>query len=129
MWYADEGCPPSSNSIFWRNCEHFIAKLNVLFCAHYTFPVIVDCRFAAKRFVERCHLIGAIFCVQRSSTLSIAAWSSFAHGVVISGLGLEIASERSGFLIGSVLLVVMGAALIVLAPTKQSEPKAAAVAA
>jgi hypothetical protein len=49
--------------------------------------------------------------------------------VVISGLGLEIASERSGFLIGSVLLVVMGAALIVLAPTKQSEPKAAAVAA
>jgi hypothetical protein len=47
----------------------------------------------------------------------------------MSILGLEIASERSEFLIGSALLVVMGAALIVLAPRKQSEPKAAAVAA
>jgi hypothetical protein len=63
------------------------------------------------------------------SLIAFAAWSSFAHAVVMSILGLEIASERSGFLIGSALLVVMGAALIVLAPRKQSEPKAAAVAA
>jgi tryptophan-rich sensory protein len=63
------------------------------------------------------------------SLIAFAAWSSFAHAVVMSILGLEIASERSEFLIGSALLVVMGAALIVLAPRKQSEPKAAAVAA
>jgi hypothetical protein len=63
------------------------------------------------------------------SLIAFAAWSSFSHAVVMSILGLEIASERSGFLIGSALLVVMGAALIVLAPRKQSEPKAAAVAA
>jgi FtsH-binding integral membrane protein len=63
------------------------------------------------------------------SLIAFAAWSSFAHAVVMSILGLEIASERSGFLIGSALLVVMGAALIVLTPRKQSEPKAAAVAA
>ena len=63
------------------------------------------------------------------SLIAFAAWSSFAHAVVMSILGLEIASERSEFLIGSALLVVMGAALIVLAPRKQSEPKTAAVAA
>jgi hypothetical protein len=33
---------------------------------------------------------------------------------------LKIPSERTGFLIGSALLVVIGAALIALAPAKQS---------
>jgi hypothetical protein len=63
------------------------------------------------------------------SLIAFAAWSSFAHAAVMSVLGLEMASERSGFVIGSAVLVVIGAALIVLAPGKQSEPKAAVVAA
>lgn len=61
------------------------------------------------------------------SLIAFAAWSSFAHAVVMSVLGLEIASEREGFLVGSVVLVVIGLALIVLAPRKQLEQRAAAV--
>src|SRR5712671_4396596 len=48
------------------------------------------------------------------SLVAFAAWSSFAHAVVMSLLGLEIASERTGFLVGSALLVAIGAALVVL---------------
>lgn len=58
------------------------------------------------------------------SLIAFAAWSSFAHAVVMSALGLEIASERAGFLIGSAVLVVVGVALIVLGPRKQSGQQA-----
>jgi len=61
------------------------------------------------------------------SLVAFAAWSSFAHAVVMSILGLEIASERVGFLIGSAILVFIGVALIVLAPAKQSVERASAV--
>jgi hypothetical protein len=54
------------------------------------------------------------------SLIAFAAWSSFAHAVAMSILGLEIASQRVGFLIGSAVLVVIGVALIALAPGKQS---------
>jgi len=54
------------------------------------------------------------------SLIAFAAWSSFAHAVTMSILGLEIASERLGFLVGSAVLVVVGVALIVLAPAKKS---------
>jgi hypothetical protein len=50
------------------------------------------------------------------SLIAFAAWSSFAHAVVMSILGFEIASERTGFLVGSGLLIVIGAVLIALAP-------------
>jgi hypothetical protein len=46
------------------------------------------------------------------SLIAFAAWSSFAHAVAMSILGLEIASQRVGFLVGSAVLVVIGAALI-----------------
>jgi len=62
---------------------------------------------------------------EHRSLIAFAAWSSFAHAVVMSVLGLEIASERVGFLIGSAVLVVIGVALIVLAPRKQSGQQAA----
>ncbi len=61
-----------------------------------------------------------------SSLIAFAAWSSFAHAAVMSVLGLEIASERVGFLVGSAVLVVIGVALIVLAPGKQLKQRAAA---
>jgi len=53
------------------------------------------------------------------SLIAFAAWSSFAHAVAMSILGLEIASQRVGFLIGSAVLVVIGVALLALAPAKQ----------
>ena len=62
------------------------------------------------------------------SVIAFAAWSSFAHAVAMSILGLEIASQRVGFLIGSAVLVVIGVALIVLAPAKSVERVSAAAA-
>jgi hypothetical protein len=62
------------------------------------------------------------------SLIAFAAWSSFAHAVAMSILGLEISSQRVGFLIGSAVLVVIGVALIALAPAKHPvEPVSAAV--
>ncbi|HEX3819977.1 MAG TPA: DUF6632 domain-containing protein [Candidatus Sulfotelmatobacter sp.] len=63
------------------------------------------------------------------SVIAFAAWSSIAHAVVMGTQGLEIPSERPGFLIGSAVLVVIGLALIVLAPRKQGEQRAASPAA
>ena len=60
------------------------------------------------------------------SLIAFASWSSFAQAVVMSTQGFEIPSQRSGFLIGSAVLVVIGLALIVLAPQKQPEQRAAA---
>jgi hypothetical protein len=62
------------------------------------------------------------------SLIAFAAWSSFAHAVAMSILGLEIPNQRAGFLIGSAVLVAIGAALIVLAPAKSIERVSAAVA-
>ena len=50
------------------------------------------------------------------SLIAFAAWSSFADAAVTSALALEISSEHTGFRIGWVVVVVVGAALIVLAP-------------
>jgi len=58
------------------------------------------------------------------SLIAFAAWSSFAHAVVMSLLGFEITSERVGFLIGSAVLLVIGVTLIVLAPEEQSGQRA-----
>jgi hypothetical protein len=62
------------------------------------------------------------------SLIAFTAWSSFAHAIVMSTLGFEIASERSGFLGGSAVLVVIGLALIALAPKKQPQQRAVAPA-
>ena len=63
------------------------------------------------------------------SLIAFAAWSSFAHAVVMSALALQPkqASERAGFLGGSAVLVVIGVVLIVLAPAKHSAERASAV--
>src|ERR1700737_3108415 len=54
------------------------------------------------------------------SLIAFAAWSSFAHAVAMSILGLEIPSQKVGFLVGSAVLVVIGAALLALTPAKRS---------
>jgi hypothetical protein len=63
------------------------------------------------------------------SLIAFAAWSSFAHAVAMSILGLEIASQRVGFLVGSAVLVVIGVALIAQAPAKQGVERPSSVAA
>jgi hypothetical protein len=63
------------------------------------------------------------------SLIAFAAWSSFAHAIVMSLLGIEIGNERIGFLVGSAVLVAIGVALIVLAPGRQPGQRAAAAAA
>jgi len=54
------------------------------------------------------------------SVIAFAAWSSFAHAVAMSILGLEIPSQKVGFLAGSAVLVVIGVALLALTPAKPS---------
>src|SRR5437588_13048347 len=61
------------------------------------------------------------------SLIAFAAWSSFAHAMAMSILGLEIPSQRTGFLIGSAVLVVIGVALISLAPAKVVERASVAI--
>ena len=63
------------------------------------------------------------------SLIAFAAWSSFAHAVTMSIQGLEIPSQRAGFLGASALLVVIGVLLIALAPAKQRLEQASSVAA
>ena len=63
------------------------------------------------------------------SLIAFAAWSSFAHAVTMSIQGLEIPSERTGFLIGSGVLVVIGVALIVLRPARKKIGERAEVSA
>jgi len=60
------------------------------------------------------------------SLIAFTAWSSFAHAVVMTILGFHMPSERVGFWIGSAVLVVIGAALLALAPPKQSGELASA---
>ena len=60
------------------------------------------------------------------SLIAFAAWSSFAHAVVMSLLAIPLATERVGFLIGSAVLVAIGVTLVALAPTKQSVDRTSA---
>ena len=48
------------------------------------------------------------------SLIEFAAWSSFAHAVVMTILGFHMASELVGFLSGSAVLVVIGVVLLAL---------------
>ena len=61
------------------------------------------------------------------SLIAFAAWSSFAHAMVMSALELEMASERAGFLVSSGVLLAIGAALIALAPVRQQVAPASAL--
>jgi len=60
------------------------------------------------------------------SLIAFTAWSSFAHAAIMSFQAFRNLIAR-GELIGSAVLVVIGVALIVLAPAKQSVERASAV--
>jgi peptidoglycan/LPS O-acetylase OafA/YrhL len=57
---------------------------------------------------------------EHRSLIAFAAWSSFAHATVMSIMGFQNPSDRDGFLMGSAVLVVIGAALLALGPPKES---------
>jgi len=63
------------------------------------------------------------------SLIAFAAWSSFAHGAVMAVLAVHIASERGGLLSAVAGLVIIGVALILLAPAKPSGERASAAGA
>ncbi len=62
------------------------------------------------------------------SLIAFTAWSSFAHATVMTIQAFQFANQRAGFLLGSAVLVVIGAVLIVLAPRKSAERVSAAAA-
>ena len=62
------------------------------------------------------------------SLIAFTAWSSFAHAAVMSLQAFRNFIAR-GELIGSAVLVIIGVALIALAPAKQAVEKASAVSA
>ena len=61
------------------------------------------------------------------SLIAFTAWSSFAHAAVMSFQAFRNLVAR-GELIGSAVLVVIGVALIALAPTKQPVERVSAAA-
>jgi hypothetical protein len=62
------------------------------------------------------------------SLIAFTAWSSFAHAILMAGQAFAGLIAR-GELIGSAVLVVIGMALIVLAPAKQGVERPSSVAA
>ncbi len=63
------------------------------------------------------------------SLIAFTAWSSLAHAAVMVVQSFQMASERGELLSAATALVVIGVALIVLAPAKQSGERASAVGA
>jgi len=61
------------------------------------------------------------------SLIAFTAWSSFAHAAVMAVMAFQKADERGELLITVGVLIVIGVALIVLAPAKQSGQLASAV--
>ena len=62
------------------------------------------------------------------SLIAFAAWSSFAHAVVMSLLAIKLPTERTGYLAGSAVLIVIGIVLIALSPGRASELRPSASA-
>jgi hypothetical protein len=62
------------------------------------------------------------------SLIAFTAWSSFVHAVLMAGQAFASLIAR-GELIGSAVLVVIGVALIALAPAKQGVERPSSVAA
>ncbi len=50
------------------------------------------------------------------SVIAFAAWSSFAHAITMGALGFEMPPMKAGFIGGSVVLVIIGVALLALLP-------------
>ena len=60
------------------------------------------------------------------SLIAFTAWSSFAHAAVMAVMAFQKAEERGELLIAVAVLGIIGVALIVLAPAKQSGERVSA---
>jgi drug/metabolite transporter superfamily protein YnfA len=107
--------------------------LGLLFCAG-LYPLILMARQEpALAMMMSLYVTLGIFLLLASrdpaahrSLIAFTAWSSFAHaGVMCSQAVLNLISRRE--LIGSAVLVIIGVALIALAPAKQPVEKASAL--
>jgi peptidoglycan/LPS O-acetylase OafA/YrhL len=63
------------------------------------------------------------------SLTAFTAWSSFAHGSVMTVMAFQKADERRNILIGVSVLVMIGVALIVLVPAKRTDKRTSAAGA
>jgi hypothetical protein len=63
------------------------------------------------------------------SLIAFTAWSSFAHAAVMAVQAFQNVTGRSHLLGGVVVLAIIGVAMIVLAPAKQSGERASAAGA
>ena len=113
-----------------RALKILLVLVGLLFCAA-ILPVIGGLRDPAGSDTGDTMMMGLYFVLgiflliavpnpsAHRSLIAFAAWSSFAHATVMSALGLEMPAQRSGFLIGSAVLVVIGVLLIALAPARK----------
>jgi hypothetical protein len=62
------------------------------------------------------------------SLIAFTAWSSLAHAAVMAVMAFQKAGERGELLIAVAVLGIVGAALIMLAPAKQSGQRVLATA-
>jgi len=63
------------------------------------------------------------------SLIAFTAWSSFAHGAVMTIMAFQIPKERTSLLIAVGVLAFIGVALLALAPAKPAAGRASAASA
>jgi Family of unknown function (DUF6632) len=112
----------------WREraLKAVLVVVGLIFCA-LTFPLIMFVKQEpALAMMLSVYVTLGIFLLLASrnpsahrSLIAFTAWSNFVHAVLMAGQAFASLIARRE-LIGSVVLVVIGIALIVLAPAKQS---------
>jgi ABC-type Fe3+-siderophore transport system permease subunit len=106
--------------------------LGLLFCAG-VYPLVLTAKEEPALAMMSLYATLGIFLLLAArnpsanrSLIGFTAWSSFAHAVVMAVQGsLHWIARRE--LIGSVVLIIIGVALIALSPTKQSTERTVAV--
>ncbi len=104
------GVYPLTTSLWQRNESEFAPMMLSLYVTLGIFLLIAVRNPSANR-----------------SLIAFTAWSSFAHGAVMVVQAFQNRIER-GELLGVAALVIIGVALIALAPAKQSVERTSAVA-
>jgi drug/metabolite transporter superfamily protein YnfA len=118
-----------------RVLKVLLVLLGLLFCAGIYPLILMAKQDPALAMMMSLYVTLGVFLLIASrnpsahrSLIAFAAWSSFAHaGIMSLQAFLNMISRRE--LIGSAFFIVIGLALIVLAPTKQTAERASAVGA
>jgi hypothetical protein len=118
-----------------RALKVVLVVVGLIFCA-LAYPLIVFVKQAPALTMQfSMYVTLGIFLLFASrnpsanrSLIAFTAWSSFVHAILMAGQAFTGLIAR-GELIGSAVLVVIGIALIVLAPAKQGVERPSSVAA